>query len=534
MDKDVLQIIIVTDEPELRKIVVDQIEKLGPADIRAFSAQEIDSLRELFKDDSLRLVFIDISSFPGGFPTEVHNSLLEKILDPVIYMSNKEFKDFSSLEKYPNANDFLSAREIASTHFVMRVKCMLEMNWLKRELAAKNRYLEEKEILFRTIISATQDAMIVINEEGKITLFNQSAERIFGWREEEIIGEPVITLMQKDLREDHLRFVRSFFQTGKPNGAVGRIREFKGLRKNGSIFPMEMSLSDTFIGKQKYIVGVARDISERKHNEEVARKLELRMVNMQKLESLRVLAGGVAHDFNNVLQVIGGNASLCIEELEPDSRYEPYLNAIQEATLRATNLTKQMLAFSGKGRFILEPVRLNDFLEEQYPLIMASLPKRVELEYLLSTDAGIVEIDPTQFRQLLLDLTINASEAIAEDTSSIIIRTGKEYYDDDYLQRNLVGDDLKTGYYAYLEVEDNGVGMDSETLGKLFDPFFTTKFTGRGLGMASVMGIVRSHHGGIVVNSVSGKGTCVKILLPSSSKSPRHTTVKNLKYIEIR
>ncbi|MDD2853600.1 MAG: response regulator [Desulfuromonadaceae bacterium] len=260
------------------------------------------------------------------------------------------------------------------------------------------------------------------------------------------------------------------------------------------------------------------EISVRKQAEKERNKMENKMQQTQKLESLGVLAGGIAHDFNNILTAIIGNAELALLRINKESPGVDNLHKIEEAAARAADLAKQMLAYSGKGKFVIENINLNLLLEDMLHMLEVSISKKAVLRLNLIPDLPSVEADATQIRQIIMNLVINASEAIGEKSGVIAVTTGcmdcnKEYLKDVWLDENLT-----QGLYVYLEIADSGCGMDMHTLAKLFDPFFTTKFTGRGLGMAAVLGIVRGHKGAIKVYSEPGKGTSFKILLPASGK----------------
>lgn len=257
------------------------------------------------------------------------------------------------------------------------------------------------------------------------------------------------------------------------------------------------------------------NILERRRSEEGRRKLEDQIHHAQKLESLGVLAGGIAHDFNNLLMGVLGNASLAMMELPPESPARESVTHIEHAALRAAELAKQMLAYSGKGRFIIQRLDLTKVVEEMSHLLQVSISKKAFLRYNFAANLPAVEGDPTQIRQVIMNLITNASDAVGEKSGVITICTGALAADSAYLSETYLDDDLPEGCYVYVEVSDTGCGMDEETQAKIFDPFFTTKFTGRGLGLAATLGIVRGHKGAIKVYSEVGKGTTIKLLFPA-------------------
>jgi len=277
--------------------------------------------------------------------------------------------------------------------------------------------------------------------------------------------------------------------------------------------PLE-DASGTVIG----LLGVYEDITERKRAEEEKLAIEKQLLQAQKLESLGVLAGGIAHDFNNILMTIIGNADLALLRINKESPVVDNLRKIEAAAAKASDLAKQMLAYSGKGKFVIDNIDLNRLLEEMLNMLKISISKNAVLRLNLHEHLPTVEADATQMRQVVMNLVINASEAIGNKSGVIAITTGCMDCDSNYLKNVWLNDNIIEGLYVYLEIADTGCGMDKDTISKLFDPFFTTKFTGRGLGLAAVLGIIRGHKGAIKVYSEPKKGTSFKILLPASNK----------------
>jgi signal transduction histidine kinase/ActR/RegA family two-component response regulator len=262
------------------------------------------------------------------------------------------------------------------------------------------------------------------------------------------------------------------------------------------------------------VLGTYEDITERRRAEEERRRLEAQLLHTQKLESLGVLAGGIAHDFNNLLVALLGNVELAVAELPSTSPALPFLREIDTASSRAAELCRQMLAYSGRGSFVVEACDVSDVVRETSHMLGVSISKKASIRYDLASDLPPVEADPTQIRQVVMNLITNASEAIGEHSGVISLQTGVVTCDRACLTDTVVDDGLPGGAYVYLEVADTGCGMTPEVRGRMFDPFFSTKFAGRGLGMAAVLGIVRGHRGAIKVESDSGHGTTVRVLFP--------------------
>jgi len=262
------------------------------------------------------------------------------------------------------------------------------------------------------------------------------------------------------------------------------------------------------------VIASGQDITDLRRLDAERRALEAKVQHAQKLESLGVLAGGIAHDFNNLLVGILGNASLALMDLEEDSPLREVIADIETTALRAADLTKQMLAYSGKGRFIVRAVDLNALVREMAQLLQTVISKRAVLRFELAADLPLVEADATQVRQVVMNLITNASDAIGSDAGAITLRTGVRSASRATRASSYGDDALPDGLYAFIEVEDTGCGMDAETMGRIFDPFFSTKFTGRGLGLAATLGIVRGHQGTIDVASAPTRGTTFTVLLP--------------------
>ncbi|HBA86125.1 MAG TPA: hypothetical protein DCZ95_18730 [Verrucomicrobia bacterium] len=270
--------------------------------------------------------------------------------------------------------------------------------------------------------------------------------------------------------------------------------------------------------------GFITDITEQKTAELEKKKIEAQIQHAQKLESLGVLTGGLAHDFNNLLVGILGNIDLALLDLPALAPGRQRLEDIKTAGVHATELIKQMLAYSGKGQFAVTTLDLNDLVREMSHLLQASISKKAILRASFADNLPPIEADAVQMRQVVMNLIINASDALDEHSGVITLNTGVMEADRNYLTETYLDDNLPEGYYAYLEVTDSGCGMTKETMTRLFDPFFTTKTKGRGLGLSAVLGIIRGHRGAIKVYSEIGKGTSFKVLFPCSNqavKTPR-------------
>ena len=301
-----------------------------------------------------------------------------------------------------------------------------------------------------------------------------------------------------------------------------RSRDMTGTSTFGKELKTECFLSRFDVEGKHHLMFIAVDMTERRRLEQEKRLIEAQMLHVQKLESLGVLAGGIAHDFNNILMVVLGNADLALMRVPTTSPACENLLQIEQAASRAADLARQMLAYSGKGKFVIENLDLSRLVREMGQMLEVSISKKVQLRYEFATGLPPVSGDATQLRQVILNLVINASEAIGDGNGMIVIATKSLHCDRAYLSESWIDDRLPEGEYLVLEVSDNGCGIDHDIIPKIFDPFFTTKFTGRGLGMAAVLGIVRAHRGAIKVYSEKGRGSTFRLLLPATSGSTEH------------
>ncbi len=255
---------------------------------------------------------------------------------------------------------------------------------------------------------------------------------------------------------------------------------------------------------------------ERRSNEGAQQLLERQMQHAQKLESLGVLAGGIAHDFNNLLTAMLGHMNVAETKLAPESPALPHLERLERIIHRAADLTRQMLAYSGKGRFVVRSYDLNHVVQEVTHLLEVSIPKKIALRFDLAEALPAVEADAAQIQQVIMNLVTNAADAIGDREGTIRLITGTHQLDRAYLDQVFQGQDLLPGSYVTLEVSDTGCGMTGEVQERIFEPFFTTKVAGRGLGLSATIGILKGHRAGMRIYSEPGRGTTFKLLFPST------------------
>jgi PAS domain S-box-containing protein len=378
--------------------------------------------------------------------------------------------------------------------------------------------LQKSEERFRKVFNFAPDPLTISSPDGVLLSCNEAFCRVAGYAEAELVGHnPTEIGLWTDPKQREAMYAE-LARTGEIHRLEARLR-----CKDGKAAIMRISARMVEMGEQTLILTGGQDITDQ-------RNLEQQVLHSQKLESLGVLAGGIAHDFNNLLTGILGNADLALAELSPVAPARESLGAIETSARRAAELCRQLLAYSGKGRFLVQPLSLTELVQEMGHLLLVSISKKVVLKYRFGNDLPAIEADATQMRQTIMNLIVNASEAIGDRSGVISITTGLAQCDADYLRTCFAADGVRPGDFVYVEVADNGSGMDKATQDRIFDPFFTTKFTGRGLGLAAVLGIVRGHRGAIKVHGEVGRGTTFKLLFPASDVQVRgvpNTMAKN-------
>jgi PAS domain S-box-containing protein len=362
------------------------------------------------------------------------------------------------------------------------------------------------EAKYRRLFEASQDGIIIIDAEtGEITDLNPYVAQMLGRSRAELSGKPFwetdplrhlrggAGVLDRLRRETIVRFPELSLQRGDGQGET-QLEIVANLYQEGGKDVAQFNI---------------RDITERK-------RFDQQLQQTARLESLGILAGGIAHDFNNLLAGILGNAGLAMADAPKDSPYQSALKDVIRASQRAADLTRQMLAYAGKGRINIQPIDLSQLVKEISKLVESSIPKSVELALNLATELPPVEADAGQMQQVVMNLVINGAEAVGEGTRGRVrVKTWSEALGADDLRRKYPTTELLAGNYVILEVADDGCGMNEQVRSRIFDPFFTTKFTGRGLGLAAVQGIVRGHRGALQVSSTPGEGSSFHMLLPA-------------------
>jgi PAS domain S-box-containing protein len=351
--------------------------------------------------------------------------------------------------------------------------------------------------------------------DGRILEVNESYATLLGFQRDEVIGRTVTELNLWPTHTERSKMLDLVNKQGRIENLESRLR-----RKSGEIIDVLMSMAPITIEGQACLITIATDIGEHKRAEKARLEMERRLLHAQKLESLGVLAGGIAHDFNNLLMAILGNLDLALMDMSPVAPARSSIEQSAIAARRAADLTRQMLAYSGKASFDVRHINLSELLEENAHLFRACISKMVVFNVQLDRGLPLVNADSGQIQQVIMNLITNASEAIGDQPGVISLSTGVQTCDTATLSVSRVTELPPSGRFVCLEVTDTGCGMDNETQLRLFDPFFSTKLMGRGLGMSAILGIMRAHQGAIFVDSTVGKGTTIRVLFPAEPPPP--------------
>lgn len=393
-----------------------------------------------------------------------------------------------------------------------------ELRQQNEELLATRQTVEVERRRYRDLFEFAPDGYLVTDTDGTIREANQAAARLMGVRQDFLVGKPLIVLLAGEAHRAFNAYLARLHD-GHPERVVECNTTIQP--RGGLPFPVTMTAGRIRDAKER-LVGLRwllRDSTERLRAEVARRQWEAQLQHTQRLESLGVLAGGIAHDFNNLLTAIFGAADLALLRLPSDEPARADVEQIVAVAHQAAGLTGQMLAYSGRGTLRVQPILLSALIREMEPLLRASLPRTCALELHLEASLPAIEADASQMRQVLMNLVVNAGEAVGATAGVITVRVAVRECDRAYLAGGAVGKEIPEGPYVSLEVTDTGCGMSGETRARMFEPFFTTKFTGRGLGLAAVLGIMRSHHGTIRVTSEPGRGTRIEALFPATTRA---------------
>jgi len=360
--------------------------------------------------------------------------------------------------------------------------------------------------------------LMVLDRDGKIVLINRKGAEILQDEEGKIVGADWFDNFIPEPVRDSVRAGFAQLMVGE----IEPMERYENPILNSLGEERIISWHNTVLrDAEGVIVGTLSsgdDVTEQRRAEAEQKQFEEQMRHTQKLESLGILAGGIAHDFNNLLMAILGNLDLVSRELPPGLEIQESLDEAEKCAHRAADLCRQMLAYSGRGKIAIEAVDLTVLVSELAQMLKVSTDKTATVQLILDHDLPVIAADANQLRQVVMNLITNASDSLADQPGQISVTTRLQTVTQDYLAGTFIDDHLPAGEYVVLEVADTGCGMDTDTQHKLFDPFFSTKFTGRGLGMAAVLGIVRGHQGAIKIQSEQNHGTTFTVLFPVSEE----------------
>ena len=388
---------------------------------------------------------------------------------------------------------------------------------IEREAAqrrATEQQLRASEEQFRAVVDEMPVLYAAFDREGGVLCWNKACERVTGYRADEVIGNPdVANRLLPDVR------MRMRFEAARRIDTSDSPIEWQLTAKDGSRHILRALLMHQRVRLPGWPAwGVAFDVTGERQAEATQRMLEERLQQARQFESLGMLAGGIAHDFNNLLTGILGNADLALADLAEDARASESVRLIEQAARRATELTRQLLAYSGKERIEFHPTDVSPLVADITKLIDVSVTKRCRVQLALRDRLPAVEADATRLRQVVMNLVLNAAEAVGGDGGTVTVKTDLVHADRALLSQGYIADELPEGMYVLIEVSDTGLGMTDAVKKRIFEPFFSTKFQGRGLGLAAALGTVRSHRGTMIVQSTVGEGTTFSVLLPASNR----------------
>lgn len=359
--------------------------------------------------------------------------------------------------------------------------------------------------LLRSIFDHVLDGLAIIDAQGTVHGFNPAAARMFGYAQEEVLGRNISMLMPEPDRSRHDSYIQRYLQTRMPK-IIGIGREAEGERKDGTRFPLRLSVSEFRLEGKIMFIGSMSDLTETK-------RLEDQLRQAQKLEAFGQLAGGVAHDFNNLMTIVQGYGSMVLSKLNKDDPIHGRVSAMVRAGTRATDLTRQLLAFSRKQTVTPVVLNINKVVEDSTKMLKRIIGEDIDLALHLAPDLQHCRVDPIQIEQILMNLLVNARDAMPGGGKATVetanANLGREYA--------ATHPQVPPGPYVLLVVSDTGHGMDAKTRARIFEPFFTTKEVGKGTGMglATVYGIVKQCGGFIWVYSEPNMGATFKVYLPS-------------------
>ncbi|MBL6994533.1 response regulator [Desulfobacula sp.] len=501
--------ILYIDDYELdRELVKDALEKehMGFKVTEASNRQEFEALLKTSEFDAVLSDF-NIAGFEGLQVLEAVRAHNPKI--PVIIVTGTGSEEIAVKAMQQGASDYVIKRPKHILKLPQTILAAIEKKTLREQRKLAKEMLQYSEKQYRSLFNSIRDAILVVDTNRQIIDCNPAFIDLFGYSKKKILGKQTIIIY-----ENKEEFRRMGSAIKDHMGDPGFLYPVRYQKENGSVFLGETNVfymrddEDTIVG----FIGLIRDITERKRVEKEHEKLQEKLQQAQKMESVGRLAGGVAHDYNNALTTIMGYTELALMDADPKGPLHDDLNQILKAGRRATDITRQLLAFARKQTIAPVVLDLNETVESMLKMLRRLIGEDIDLVWMPGKDLGNVKMDPSQIDQILANLCVNARDAI-EGVGKITIEMKKIFFDEDYCADHT---GFIPGEFVLLAVSDNGCGMDKEILNNIFEPFFTTKPVdkGTGLGLSTVFGIVKQNNGFINVYSEPGKGTSIKIYLP--------------------
>jgi hypothetical protein len=509
----------------LRALIVEDVErdallvlrelKRGGFDVTSERVDTPEAMTAALAEQPWEIVISDYSMprFSAPMALEIVKAL--KLDLPFIIVSGTIGEEIAVEAIRAGARDFMVKGKLtrlipAVERELREAEARRRLGRTEHELRTSEKRLEMSERRFQNLFESAPEALVITDRRGAITLVNHQAERMFGWTRQELLDQPLEMLLPQPKREGHVALREGYLKDAVPRAMGGGRANLHGVRKNGSVFPVEISLSPMESDGDLLVAAAVRDITERV-------QLQAQLLQAQKMESVGRLAGGVAHDFNNLLSVIIGWTGMALEELPAGHAVRPSLEEVLKAGEGAAGLTRQLLAFSRQQ--VVEPTlfSVNDLVVEADKMLRRLIGEDIEFVTRTDPELGTVKMDRGQLEQVLLNLVVNARDAMPEG-GKLTIESANVVLDAEYPRKNA---GVTPGEYVMLAVSDSGVGMNEEVKARLFEPFFTTKERekGTGLGLATCYGIAKQAGGHIAAYSEEGLGTTMKVYLPRSREA---------------
>lgn len=516
MDQKKTCILLVEDKEEHIELILRALESQGdPLDLTI--ARTLQEARSILATTTPDLVLADLY-LPDGEAIQLLHGREHDLLYPVVILTAWGNQEAAVRAMKHGAQDYVVKSEATFAdipHIVARA------------LREWNNHVERRgmERQFRELIESAPDAMVIVDDDGKIVIVNAETESLFGYSRDELIGQTVETLLPHSFRDKHVALRKKFFR-GRANRPMTFAPDLSALRKDGVEIPVEISLSHIITGETHLVASAIRDITERRREERERAQLEAHLQQTQKMDAIGRLAGGIAHDFNNILTGIIGFTESAVEQTQEGSQLRADLEEVLKAAQRAELLTADILSFARKSERKRESVVLADVVVQATKFLRSSIPSSVDIKTFIDVRSSTILGDATRLHQVLLNLGINAADAMREEGGTLHVVLEEFEVTENYAA---VRPTLSPGPHLRLRLSDTGTGIRPEILDRIFDPYFTTKEVGKGtgIGLSIVRSIIEEHDGLVEVESVFGQGTKFLIYLPHAGSTPKPEIVKN-------